>query len=125
MRYFLQTLDINKIIYKVRAITKNFFYLSILTCLFTLSLPYHTHADHNGKEGHDIAIAVNGLVCDFCAIAIEKVFSEQSSIDNVFVDLNLGFITVDLKENQNILDETLIQMTTDAGYDVTQIIRNN
>lgn len=72
----------------------------------------------------DVTIKVNGLVCDFCAQAINKVFRKQEAVNDVEVNLDDGLITVDLKDGQDIDDETLTGMVTDAGYNVTEITRD-
>lgn len=71
----------------------------------------------------DVILKVNGLVCDFCAQAINKVFRKNAAVNDVDVNLDNGQITVDLKDGENIDDETLTSMITDSGYNVTEIIR--
>lgn len=93
-----------------------------MTVLLTfLIMP--AHAEPSDTADYDVAIKVNGLVCDFCAQAIDKVFRKQDAIEDVHVNLNDGQITVDLKDGQNIDDSTLTEMVTDAGYNVDEIIR--
>lgn len=68
-----------------------------------------------------INVSVNGLVCDFCARALEKVFSKQDAVSGIKVDLDKGLVTVTMKPNQTIDDETLTKLITDSGYNVTNI----
>lgn len=96
----------------------------ILTTTMLLALfATPAYAGHAGAAEHDVAIKVNGLVCDFCARAIDKVFRKQEAVEDVNVNLDEGLITVDLKDGQTIDDETLTGMVTDAGYNVDEIIR--
>ena len=73
------------------------------------------------KASHTMTIRVNGLVCDFCAIAIEKVFLRESGVRAVDVDLNLGTIVVELDPKQCLSLDRIDTLTTDAGYTLTSI----
>ena len=69
-----------------------------------------------------IFISVNGLVCDFCARSIEKLFGKKS-VKNIDVNLEKMLITVNMKQGQNLTDETINQIIEDSGYDVKEIRR--
>ena len=76
-----------------------------------------------------IVIDVQGLVCDFCAQSIDKVFSKQAGVEKVDVNLNNGKVTVKMADvfeddEVGISDETIIKLLQDAGYEVTAIIRS-
>jgi copper chaperone CopZ len=66
-------------------------------------------------------INVNGLVCDFCARALEKVFSKKEEVKNIDVNLETKIITVNFNEGQILSDEVLEQSITDSGYDFVGI----
>ena len=68
-----------------------------------------------------INIKVNGLVCDFCARALEKVFGKRDDVNGISVDLDSGLVVVDMKAGQTIDDETLTALITDSGYNVREI----
>ena len=75
-----------------------------------------------------IHIDVQGLVCDFCAQSIDKVFSKQVGVEKVDVNLNNGRVTVKMADvfeddEVGISDKTIIKLLQDAGYEVTAIIR--
>lgn len=72
-----------------------------------------------------ITASVNGLVCAFCATSIEKTFMKQSAVDSVKVDLEAKTVTIVTKEGQNIDDEAIAKLITDAGYVVTDIKRED
>ena len=72
---------------------------------------------------NDVNIAVNGLVCDFCARSIEKLFGERDEVASIAVDLDNGNIKIVMKEGQGIDDAELKTLITDSGFDVTQIKR--
>lgn len=74
-------------------------------------------------ENQILKISVNGLVCDFCARSIEKLFSKKESVESINVDLENMLITIYLKKGKNINNTTVTQLIKDSGYDVTEINR--
>lgn len=70
-----------------------------------------------------VKIKVNGMVCDFCARAIEKVFSKQEAIQTIEVNLTDKMITAILKDGQTLDDETITSLVKDSGYVVAEITR--
>lgn len=68
-------------------------------------------------------ISVNGLVCDFCARALEKTFSKKDEVTDINVNLESKIVTVNFEDGQNLSDETLTELITDAGYNVEAIER--
>ncbi len=68
-----------------------------------------------------VNVKVNGLVCDFCARALEKVFGKREEVSGIKVDLDKGDIRINLKPGQTLDDETVKQLVTDSGYNVTAI----
>lgn len=70
-----------------------------------------------------INVKVDGLVCDFCARALEKVFGKRDDVEGIKVDLDNGNVVVAMKPDQTIDDETLTQLITDSGYNVRGIER--
>jgi|TARA_R100000479_G_C6374606_1_gene198509 copper chaperone CopZ len=76
-----------------------------------------------------IKIGVEGMVCDFCAQSIEKVFLKQPGVEKVDVNLEVGKVTVKMadvfEDNEDgISDERIKQLFLDAGYDVSKIERD-
>ena len=95
-------------------------YITIILLTFFLSLSSYSKT---------IVIDVQGLVCDFCAQSIDKVFSKQAGVEKVEVNLNNGKVTVKMADvfeddEVGISDETIIKLLQDAGYEVTAIIRS-
>lgn len=89
--------------------------LTLLTAtLLTLSLPAHANT---------IFADVNGLVCDFCARALEKTFGSKEEVKDIKVNLDEKVVTINFNEGQNLDDETVTQLIKDAGYDVRGIRR--
>ncbi len=70
-----------------------------------------------------ITVKVNGLVCDFCARAIEKTMQNRPGVAAIAVDLDMGEIKLSTTENAALDDATLTRLVTDSGYAVTAISR--
>ncbi len=90
----------------------------ILTTALVFSLMVPAYASHPGGS---VSIDVNGLVCDFCARALEKVFGKQDAVDDINVNLDTKVISIHFKEGQNIDDETITSLIEDSGYNVKAI----
>ncbi|HAT52117.1 MAG: heavy-metal-associated domain-containing protein [Betaproteobacteria bacterium] len=90
--------------------------LSTVAILIALSAT--AHAAHPGGT---IYAGVNGLVCDFCARALEKTFGKEEAVEFINVDLDEKIITIHLNEGQSLDNKTVLQLITDAGYDVRDI----
>ena len=92
-----------------------------LLLLLFLLLPIKSHAII-------IDIQVEGLVCDFCAQSIEKVFMKQPGVAVVYVNLDRQNVQVKMadvfQDNEpGISDNRIINLLQDAGYTVSNIIR--
>ncbi|MEZ4753072.1 MAG: heavy metal-associated domain-containing protein [Bdellovibrionota bacterium] len=71
----------------------------------------------------DAEIKVNGLVCDFCAQATEKVFRKRDEVQDIDVNLKNGLVTLDFKDGKTISDEELEKLISDSGYSLVEIKR--
>ena len=77
----------------------------------------------NKNDENIVYVSVNGLVCDFCARSIEKMFEKKEAVSRISVDLENMLITIFLKDNQKLNDETIIEIIKDSGYDITKVKR--
>ena len=77
----------------------------------------------NKNDDNIVYVSVNGLVCDFCARSIEKMFEKKEAVSRISVDLENMLITIFLKDNQKLNDETIIEIIKDSGYDITKVKR--
>ena len=93
---------------------------TIITIALLALLPMFAAAAHPQGTVH---VSVNGLVCDFCARALEKVFGEQEAVETIDVNLDNKVITIHFNEGQSLNDETITGFINDAGYDVRTIHR--
>ena len=73
----------------------------------------------------DIIIKVNGMVCDFCAQSLKKVFAKEESVNDIDVNLDNQTVTVDTKEGQTLSDEKIKELIEWGGYDFVSIERND
>ena len=79
-----------------------------------------THKKTDSCEQLVIA-EVNGLVCDFCARALEKVFNKKPEVSAIDVNLDEGQVEIQFKYQQRIDDESLKKLINDSGYNLTQL----
>lgn len=70
-------------------------------------------------------VDVNGLVCDFCARALEKVFGKQDAVQDIDVNLDTKVVTINFKDNQTMEDRNITKLIMDAGYNVVAIRDTN
>ena len=91
--------------------------------------PEEMAADTEAADGNtvlvaeDVVVEVFGLVCDFCARAVEKVFSREEAVEGVSVNLDAMLVTIDLKAEQDLSDDYITKLINDAGYTVNAINR--
>jgi len=103
--------------------------LTALILFFTVpAYAGHGEGDHltqteQAISSGDVHVSVNGLVCDFCARALEKVFGKEDTVKGIDVNLDTKIITINFNEGQSIDDERITQLITDAGYNVEGIHR--
>ena len=76
-----------------------------------------------------IKIGVEGMVCDFCAQSIQKVFLRQAGVEKVDVNLDIGKVIVKMADvfqddEDGISDERIKQLFLDAGYSISKIERD-
>lgn len=95
----------------------------ILTTTFPLAASAQQSSAQTTPIAADVVVAVNGLVCDFCAQAIDRSFRRRAQVNNVSVDLTAKLVSIDFRPNQNLDDATLRDIITRAGYTVTEIRR--
>lgn len=95
----------------------------------------HGDHDHAGMEAPDlsgevmaenaviIVAKVNGLVCDFCAQALKKVFKKEDAVESLNVDLSAGEVRVALKPGQSLSDERVEKLIRKSGYSLVSTER--
>jgi len=94
---------------------------SVLLILFISFLGLaHTESDRNlsvsdGGKTY-IKIWVDGMACPFCAYGLEKSIKKLSGVENLFVDLNKGFIVLTVLSEKIPSEAILKKLIKEAGF---------
>jgi copper chaperone CopZ len=91
--------------------------LILTIALLLISAP--AFANHQEK----IDIHVDGMICDFCAQSVWKVFEEYKEVENINIDLDSGTVTLTLKPDMTLDDERLNKGIYYAGYKLVSVER--
>ena len=89
----------------------------ILTAAFIISLTSPALADYK------INLDVNGMICDFCAQSILKVFEEHDGFKSLDVNMDEALVTIIMEDGSTLTDEEIKQKINYAGYDLVKIKR--
>jgi mercuric ion binding protein len=71
----------------------------------------------------EINVDVNGLVCEFCAVTIEKNFNKKDEIQEVKVDLDQKKVFLIFKDGKDLSDKIIKDTIVNNGYNVVKINR--
>ncbi|MBL7663551.1 MAG: heavy-metal-associated domain-containing protein [Bacteriovoracaceae bacterium] len=71
----------------------------------------------------EINVKVSGMVCSMCAQGIQKKFSNEKSVEKIKVNLDNKLVQILTKDGQNISDEKIKELISEAGYNVAEIER--
>lgn len=74
-------------------------------------------------EATMMTVHVKGMVCDFCARAVNKVFGKEEAVKGVHVDLDSGEIHVSMKPGMSMTDERVEELVTKSGYSLVSVER--
>lgn len=94
----------------------------------------HEHGDdhhHDGDAGEkaaslqkaDVEVDVLGMVCDFCAISMEKTFKKREEVAGVSVDLDTKVLAIAFKPGASLDDKMIEKLVTRSGYKTAKIRR--
>lgn len=99
----------------------------IIAAAFSIGTPAFAQTQDSStqalSQGETVTVSVNGLVCDFCAQAVQKVLGKRDAVDSVSIDMDNGLVTIVMKPGQTLDDETIRKLIRDGGYSVTGIDR--
>ena len=118
----------------------NILSLSILIFISTFALANEqNHSNHNhdhtqsnqievqagsiDPNGTLMTVAVEGMVCDFCAQAIEKVFMKREEVAGITVNLDDQNVIISLKSEKDIENTIIEELFLNAGYNIQTIDR--
>ena len=97
--------------------------LIIIFLSFGLLVPFESIKSNDQPNSEILKISVNGLVCDFCARSIEKMFKKKESVESINLNLEKMLITIKLKDGYNLNNEEITKLIANSGYEVTDINR--
>lgn len=63
-----------------------------------------------------LSVKVKGMVCDFCAQAVESVFSKEPGVTGVHVDLDKGEIHLTLQAGASLAEDRVRALVRKSGY---------
>ena len=99
---------------------KNLFIIFTFLIFVTSNSAY---SDEKVAEGavckDEVVVSVNGLVCDFCARALEKTFGKKDEVSGVSVDLDTGQVVIALNDGQTMENSLITKLITDSGYNIS------
>ena len=68
---------------------------------------------------------VLGVVCDFCALAMNKIFSKREEVAAIYVDLDTKALSLVLVPSTSLSDDIIADLAVQAGYRVADIRRGD
>jgi hypothetical protein len=77
------------------------------------------------QGGQPIVADVLGVVCDFCAIAMNKIFSKREEVAAIYVDLDTKALSLVLAPGATLSDQTIADLAIQAGYRIADIRRDD
>jgi len=75
--------------------------------------------------GEPIVADVLGVVCDFCAIAMNKIFSKREEVAAIYVDLDTKALNLVLAPGASMSDQTIADLAVEAGYRIAEVRRGD
>ena len=99
------------------------FFITIILFFFTV-ISFKNTKSQEKLENEILSISVNGLVCDFCARSIEKLFNKKKSVKSINVNLEKMLITITLKKGKSLNDSIIKKVISDSGYEIREISRD-
>ena len=100
---------------------KKIFIYALVSLLCLNSVVLAQAAEKQSAE--TVKVVAKGLVCEFCARALEKVFLRQEEVASVSVDLTTKDIVIQFKPEMTLDDDTVKKLIRDSGYNTDSIER--
>ena len=88
-----------------------------------------THTDEISAAlasgGAPVVVDVLGVVCDFCATAMNKVFNKRDEVAAVYVDLDKKTLSLVINDGSDLSDKQIEKLAKQAGYRIAAIRRDS
>ena len=75
--------------------------------------------------GNAVVADVLGVVCDFCAVAMNKIFGRQEEVAAVYVDLDTKSLNLVFKPGASLDDDAIAALAVQAGYRIAAVHRSD
>ena len=75
--------------------------------------------------GNAVVAEVLGVVCDFCAVAMNKIFGRQEEVAAVYVDLDTKVLNLVFKPGASLDDDAIAALAVQAGYRIAAVHRSD
>ena len=75
--------------------------------------------------GQPVVVDVLGVVCDFCATAMNKIFGKRQEVAAVYVDLDKKTLSLALQSGKTLSDQDIEELAEQAGYRIAAIRRDS
>lgn len=98
-------------------------FLSIALFSFMAAPALADHTPEHSAAVDTTVVKVSGMVCDFCARSLEKVFYKEDGIAGVKINLDDETVTLDTMKDKPITDEKINELIEYSGYTVIEITR--
>ena len=100
-------------------------YLNVILIIVLASLPnVWSNSAEASKYGETITAHVKGMVCDFCARGLEKVFKGEKAVSKIFVNLDDSIVSIRMKPDKSLPDKRIKELIMKNGYSVEKLTRN-
>jgi len=77
------------------------------------------------QGGEPIVADVLGVVCDFCALAMNKIFGKREEVAAIYVDLDTKALSLVLVPGASMSDQTIADLAVQAGYRIADVRRGS
>ena len=77
------------------------------------------------RGGEPIVADVLGVVCDFCALAMNKIFGKRQEVAALYVDLDTKALSLVLAPGASMSDQTIADLAVQAGYRIADVRRGS
>lgn len=105
---------------------KNLIFIMMLMLAFSANVfadaPQFKAGTYDPK-GELISVTAKGLVCEFCAKTLEKVFLRRDEVAAINVNLTTKEILINLKGGKTLDDSMIEELIKDSGYNIGAMSR--
>ena len=94
----------------------------VIIALFTF---INTVKAQEETEKTYIKIVVDGLSCPFCAYGLEKNFKKQTKAEDIFINVEDGYMTFNVSKETIPTEDELKKIVKDAGFTAREVSFSN